>query len=767
MFKNVNRKRLLYVLTSAIMAISTFGAYSPISRAAEGTVQVEYQKTDLEEIPDKYNCGVKGDLKTVILSGGLENIVGKKNTIDCNLELKKSGTSDNPEAQNSPITYMINFSRDNNKILGGEIVFENYDFSQYRLSTASENAIAGKLTLVFNNCKFNIFSTEYPDSKINYKFNNCSIRRFWGSNASFDRCAFGGSWEDPLHPLRNIEVKNSYFSDLNHETEAGSHIDGMQIMGYRRINYETNEVIETIDSKDIKFQNCRFEVPYIQLENTAASVNSCIMIQPEYSNAYDISVKDCILNGGGYSIYCQTRSGILLKNISFDNVKVGAAQYHGIIYPNIDKTEVHFNNVAATNSLYIGSVFKDDGYTRFSVNNDTGRKRNLRIITDTGSYDFEIDAGPTRKTLDNRTFKSFNDLPIDRLMSIEGDLKYAVCYDVTNPKEYKQIRFVNYTEDTVSFDSSKVTEGIEYENSVIAEGSCGVKGADNLHYKLTEDGVMTISGTGKMDDYHSKYLPPWDEYKYDITKVVVEEGVTGLGNQAFNGCICLEKVKLPDTIEKLGVRCFAKCNSLIDINIPDSLTNIGDNAFTDLTIMMAGLDIKSQNNESSEGSSEESSEGSSESNLKDGSDNDLVKPTNTKANEIPNKNTVQDKTKTNQFKVGKTIKDKKTGFVYKVKGGKKTPELALVKVPKKSAKVTVKSVVRISGKKCKVTSIGMNAFKGNKKVKQITIEKGITKISKGAFKGCKNLKKMKVKNKKLSKKYLKKIGLNSKVKVVY
>ncbi len=64
-------------------------------------------------------------------------------------------------------------------------------------------------------------------------------------------------------------------------------------------------------------------------------------------------------------------------------------------------------------------------------------------------------------------------------------------------------------------------------------------------------------------------------------------------------------------------------------------------------------------------------------------------------------------------------------------------------------KVTIPSTVTIDGKKYTVTEVADNAFKGNTKVKEVTVSKNITKIGKNAFSGCKNLKKVTIKSTKL------------------
>ena len=90
----------------------------------------------------------------------------------------------------------------------------------------------------------------------------------------------------------------------------------------------------------------------------------------------------------------------------------------------------------------------------------------------------------------------------------------------------------------------------------------------------------------------------------------------------------------------------------------------------------------------------------------------------------------------------------------------------MIKCTKKSKIIKVKGKVKIDGVNFKVTSIGKKAFRTNKKVKTIYINKGVKKISKGAFKKCKKLRKIVVKNKRFTKKYLRKRGLSKKVKYV-
>lgn len=95
------------------------------------------------------------------------------------------------------------------------------------------------------------------------------------------------------------------------------------------------------------------------------------------------------------------------------------------------------------------------------------------------------------------------------------------------------------------------------------------------------DGVLTISGTGYMDDFAERYGEqkiPWSGL--DIKKVIVKEGVKSIGNFAFcNDFKNIESVELPDSIERIGMYAFAECTSLENIEIPDNVNFIGESAF--------------------------------------------------------------------------------------------------------------------------------------------------------------------------------------------
>ena len=118
--------------------------------------------------------------------------------------------------------------------------------------------------------------------------------------------------------------------------------------------------------------------------------------------------------------------------------------------------------------------------------------------------------------------------------------------------------------------------------SALADDSaCG----DDLTWSL-EDGVLYISGEGEMWDFYTMHYfaeeapaPPWFDVRDEITSVVIDEGVTSIGSEAFYECWNLEYAELPSTMERIGIRAFYACESLTELNIPESIWLIEEYAF--------------------------------------------------------------------------------------------------------------------------------------------------------------------------------------------
>lgn len=93
-------------------------------------------------------------------------------------------------------------------------------------------------------------------------------------------------------------------------------------------------------------------------------------------------------------------------------------------------------------------------------------------------------------------------------------------------------------------------------------------------------GTLRIYGQGEMEDYDpNTQSAPWIIYKGAIRSVVVEEGVTKVGDYAFEGLSALSNVILPKTLEWIGSKGFANCTGLYSVYIPAGVNQMGDGAF--------------------------------------------------------------------------------------------------------------------------------------------------------------------------------------------
>lgn len=91
------------------------------------------------------------------------------------------------------------------------------------------------------------------------------------------------------------------------------------------------------------------------------------------------------------------------------------------------------------------------------------------------------------------------------------------------------------------------------------------------------NGTLTISGTGAMPNYSSDV--PWYSHRLSISRVVIGEGVTNIGNWAFYACSSLTSVSIPNSIIDIGNSAFSGCYGLTAVMIPNSVTNIGNEVF--------------------------------------------------------------------------------------------------------------------------------------------------------------------------------------------
>lgn len=120
--------------------------------------------------------------------------------------------------------------------------------------------------------------------------------------------------------------------------------------------------------------------------------------------------------------------------------------------------------------------------------------------------------------------------------------------------------------------SSKILK-VSQIGKIIKSGK--LKNGEDITYKVYDNGILSLSGKGEIKTAMS------DMFSLSkITKILVGRGITGIGDNAFEGCLSVSAVSLSDTITYIGDRAFCRCGSLSGITIPKNVKTIGTSAFS-------------------------------------------------------------------------------------------------------------------------------------------------------------------------------------------
>ena len=131
-----------------------------------------------------------------------------------------------------------------------------------------------------------------------------------------------------------------------------------------------------------------------------------------------------------------------------------------------------------------------------------------------------------------------------------------------------------------------VVASVGMTNATIFNGYCGR--VDSKHYLDgtdlqwsfdTETKILDITGSGQMASYKIDDPAPWEEYKPQIAKINLPEGLTTIGSYAFRGCIGIESIVIPSTVDVIYWSAFENCSALSSVAIPSLVYAIYNNAF--------------------------------------------------------------------------------------------------------------------------------------------------------------------------------------------
>ena len=316
-------------------------------------------------------------------------------------------------------------------------------------------------------------------------------------------------------------------------------------------------------------------------------------------------------------------------------------------------------------------------------------------------------------------------------------------------------------------------------------GTCG----KNLTWTLdTNNGLLTISGTGEMDSFSR--TPSW---LYWVREVIIQEGVTSIGCNAFRLCTKLTNITIPDTVNIIGSEVFSGCgilrsitipdgitrierslffgcSNLTDVNLPNSVTSIAPSAFQNCIRLQSlklpvGLthiegcaffscealsDIAIPESVISIGDAAFMDCSITEVSLSDKLQ--YIAPNafdKTVVILAPKGSYAAQWAKDNHYELKEYDLSERTidGAVYKLSS--KQTAIYVRPGDNNVTNVSIPAAITLEGKRYSVNEIAANAFKNCDKLKELTIGKNVKKIGKKAVYGCAKLKKITIKTKSL------------------
>ena len=177
-----------------------------------------------------------------------------------------------------------------------------------------------------------------------------------------------------------------------------------------------------------------------------------------------------------------------------------------------------------------------------------------------------------------------------------GYLAFAYCSGLTEAIVFNRTTLIGDSEYDVFYRCAPgfMVRGFTGSTAEIYAGNAGhsftnPKCGTDVTFDLSADGKLTISGTGPMADYSTSYPnyspAPWYSWRQVIEAIVIEDGVTRIGNHAFDGCSNLEFVTIGADVTGIGYYAFCGCGLLDHLTIPGNVAEIGYCAFENCSLL--------------------------------------------------------------------------------------------------------------------------------------------------------------------------------------
>lgn len=359
------------------------------------------------------------------------------------------------------------------------------------------------------------------------------------------------------------------------------------------------ESVTTI--KSLAFEGCS-ELTSIVIPDSVTSIESAAF--RDCSNLKDVTIPDSVTVIGGAAFartpWLETKKSenpfVIVNNTLID----GTACTGDITIPDnvVCIADYAFQTNSEITSVIIPDSITKIGISVFSYCSNLTSVTIPNSITTIPGAMFEycqklntITLPESIKTVGTNAFfncSELNSITIENSECVIEDSEKTICntYDISTKEAGFTGTIYGYENSTAQAYAKKYNRkfvALEEKPAVeiVSSGECGAEG-DNVVWQLDGEGTLTISGEGEMKNYDFEEVVPWNEGSHGndaITKVIIDSGVTYIGDNAFSNCIKLSSVTIPDSVTSIGYCAFAYNSSLKSIVIPPSVTSIDDEAF--------------------------------------------------------------------------------------------------------------------------------------------------------------------------------------------
>ena len=202
-------------------------------------------------------------------------------------------------------------------------------------------------------------------------------------------------------------------------------------------------------------------------------------------------------------------------------------------------------------------------------------------VSDTAITDVRVDASGETAELGG---KAAEELPGEIIRSQSADVDGYTGATLTSDAIKKAVADCIAQASTGKAASGSASSLSQKAADPIDSGTCG----EQATWELYQDGTLYIKGSGAMSDYSvssdandtSFCSAPWyASHGSGIQTVILEDGITQIGKNAFADCFAMHSVSIPDSVTTIGEGAFTFCGSLESVTIPDGVTKIGSAAF--------------------------------------------------------------------------------------------------------------------------------------------------------------------------------------------